>query len=90
MANQKAYVRSWKEQPLETHSKVFMEFDPGPERARVWESETQAKNACRDFESYGITISSLDGRPCTRFAVEERAPHEFVVSCDYPADLVVS
>jgi len=84
MHAQKAYVKNWTKQPLETHTQVVMEFGPDPEGAAVWETREQAQNACRNFESCGITISAFGGRACKGFGVEERAPKQFVVFCDYP------
>jgi len=84
----KAYVKSWKEQPVESHTKVSVQFDNGQEKAALWETREQAQNACREFESLGVTISSRGGQPCKSFAVEERAPKEFVVFCEYPAETV--
>ncbi len=86
----KAYVKGWKERSLETHTKVAVEFESNPEKAAVWETRGQAQNACRDFESLDIRISSLGGRSCKIFGVEERGPKQFVVFCDYPADEVLT
>jgi hypothetical protein len=86
MTTQKAYVKNWREQPQETHTKVAMEFDPGPERAAFWETREQAQNACLDFESFRITIPSIGSRACKGFGVEERAPKQFVVFCEYPSE----
>jgi hypothetical protein len=86
MATQKAYVKTWREQQQETHTKVTMEFDPAPERVTVWETREQALNACAEFESFGIRIASIGNRACKRFGVEERAPKQFVVFCEYPSE----
>jgi len=86
MPAQKAYVKNWKEQPLETRTQVIMEFEPGPESAAVWETREQAQNACRDLESCRITIPSVGGRACKGFGVEERGPKQFVVFCEYPSE----
>jgi hypothetical protein len=84
----KAYVSNWNRQSIPgQNSRVTVEFDPSPEGALRWETREQAENARRGVEEYDpIGIPAAEGRPCKRFVVEERAPKEFVVFCEYPSE----
>ena len=71
---------------LETHTQHQVFFRPGPERALAWETWEDAERERRNFfDGVEIKIASLDDRLCQNFRVEERAPKEFVILCDYPA-----
>jgi hypothetical protein len=82
----KAYVQDLNPQFIPgQNSNVTVAFDPSPERARSWETREQADQVRRGLEEYDpIRISAAKGRPCKGFKVEERAPGEFVVFCEYP------
>ena len=78
----KAYVCNCKEHTVPgQNSKIMLEFDPRAEKAMVWNAEGQAENACRNFESANVEV---DGKACSGFKVEGRAPKEFIVFCEYP------
>lgn len=79
----KAYVTNWKEEPQELSTRVTVEFDQSPQNAAIWEEEREAENACQNFEAVPITISG--GGVCKGFKVEQLAPKQFVVFCDYPS-----
>jgi hypothetical protein len=86
MATRKAYIHNWKEYPRETHTHYEVEFDHGPDRAASWETFDAANRFCRNIlEGEAIKIPAFDDRLCQNFRVEERAPYEFVILCDYPA-----
>jgi hypothetical protein len=81
----KAYVTSCKEEPQELSTRVTLEFDPSAHNAAIWETKGQADNACRNFEAVPIEIRGSG--VCKDFQVEELAPKQFVVFCDYPSQL---
>jgi hypothetical protein len=85
-ATQRGYVVGYKPYPLETHTHYNVAFDPVPERAIAWETREEANAFCRSvLEGLDIKIAAHDGRLCKNFRVEDRAPNEFVILCDYPA-----
>jgi hypothetical protein len=71
---------------METRTRYTVEFDDGPEKAASWKTLEDANRFCRrSLESTDIKITAFDDRQCKNFRVEERAPNEFVIFCDYPA-----
>jgi hypothetical protein len=71
---------------METHTRYEMEFDAIAEKAHSWKTLEAANRFCRNIlEGTDIRIAAHDGRICQNFRVEQRAPNEFVILCDYPA-----
>ena len=71
---------------METHTRYTVEFNDGPQKAASWKTQKDAERFCRNIlEGTDVRIAALDDRICQNFRVEERAPNEFVILCDYPA-----
>jgi hypothetical protein len=82
---EKAYVTSVRTQPQETTTRMVVDFDPCPASAAVWNTRERAQNACRELESFAVRVPTRADTACKGFGVEERAPNQFVVFCEYPS-----
>ena len=81
-----AYVVGCKSYPLDWRTRCIVLFDPSAEKAFAWKTRDEANAFCRhNLEWPEIKIAAFDDRPCKNFRVEERAPNEFVIRCDFPA-----
>jgi hypothetical protein len=83
----KAYVKDWKERPPESsrgHTFYDVTFEYTSEGAkRVLETREQAEAICREFGEIDVEVPS--GK-CKCFGVEQRAPDQFVIFCEYPPE----
>jgi hypothetical protein len=83
----KAYVHSYDPQPESLKTSLKMKFCVSRENAFSWKTREEAEVVFRRIEEeYSpITIDAAGGAACKGFEVEERAPGEFVIFCEYPS-----
>jgi hypothetical protein len=80
----KAYVKDWKERPPQSggHTYYDVTFDPTNDLVKSLDTKELAEIISREFEYMDVEVPS--GK-CKNFRVEQRAPKQFVICCDYPA-----
>jgi hypothetical protein len=83
----KGYLAGWKRRKGPQEEQIIdYWFSPTPDRAATWATRLEAENECTSIFHFGIDVLAIGGGTyfCRNFVVEERAPGEFVVSCEAP------